>query len=101
MDPVETLLAWSIPAGTLLMVAVGVFELARAKRRRRAGTPLTATYVNEVTAMFYGTKRRELEHRAAVEMLREEEGDGAPPAHGIDLDRGTITLPGGPAPGTR
>ncbi|MDI5981109.1 DUF6191 domain-containing protein [Amycolatopsis magusensis] len=101
MDPVETLLAWSIPVGTLLMVAVGVFELVRARRRKRAGTPLTATYINEVTAMFYGTKRRELEHRASVEMLRDEEGDNAPPAYGIDLDRGTVILPGDRASGTR
>lgn len=92
MGAVETVLAWSVPGGTLLMVAVGVFELWRQRRRDKAGTPLTATYINEFTAMFYGTKRMELDHRASMSMMREEESQGGPPPLGVDLDRGTVVL---------
>ncbi|CRK60499.1 hypothetical protein [Alloactinosynnema sp. L-07] len=92
MGTVETILAWSVPGGTLLMVAVGGYELLRQKRRKRPGTPLTATYVNEFTAMFYGSKRTELDHRDSVSLLREEDAEGAPPNHGVDLDRGVVVL---------
>ncbi|WP_189209180.1 DUF6191 domain-containing protein [Actinokineospora fastidiosa] len=93
---VETVLTWAVPGGTLLMVAFGVFELRRQKRRGRAGTPITATYVNEFTAMFYGTKRMELDHRDSMSMMREEDAQGGPPPLGVDLDAGTVVLPGNP-----
>jgi hypothetical protein len=87
-----TVLAWSIPGGTILLVLVGMYELMLQKKRRRAGTPLSGTYVNEVTAMFYGTKRMELDYRDSSSLLREEESQGAPPAMGIDLDRGRVIV---------
>jgi hypothetical protein len=95
---------WSIPGGMILLVAVGMFELWREKRRKRTGKRMSATYVDEYTAMFYGSKRMELDHRDSVEMLREEDAQGAPPWLGIDLDRGVVVLrpadPGsGPAAG--
>jgi hypothetical protein len=89
-------LAWSIPVGVLLLVAFGYGELLLRRRRHRSGTPLTATYVNEITALFYGTKRRELEYRDSWSMMREEDAQGAPPKHGVDLDRGTVVLPSKP-----
>lgn len=88
---VQTVLAWSVPGGTLLMVAVGIWELRRQKRRQKAGTPLTATYIDEVTAMLYGTKRMELLHRDSMSMMREEDAQGGPP--GVDLDAGIVRLP--------
>lgn len=87
-----TVLEWSIPGGMILVVLAGLFELGRHKRRKRRGTPITATYLNEVTAMFYGTKRMELDHRDAVEMLREEDAQGAPPHSRVDLDKGVAVL---------
>jgi hypothetical protein len=89
---VETALALSGPAAVLLLVLVGSWELIRVKRRKQSGTPLAETYVNEFTAIFYGTKRIELEHRDTVSMMREEEAQGAPPL-GVDLDKGTVALP--------
>ncbi|KAA5831231.1 hypothetical protein F1721_21045 [Saccharopolyspora hirsuta] len=80
-----------IPGTTLLLVAVGGYELVQKKRGKRSGTPLAGTYVDEVTALFHGTKRMELEHRDSTSMMRDEEADGAP-AHGVDLDRGKIVL---------
>ncbi|MFC5285707.1 DUF6191 domain-containing protein [Actinokineospora guangxiensis] len=89
---VETVLGWSIPGITLAMVAVGLWELRGQKRRGKAGTPLTATYVDEFTAIFYGTKRWELDHRDTQSMMREEDAQGGPPL-GVDLDAGTVVLP--------
>ncbi|WP_308204010.1 DUF6191 domain-containing protein [Goodfellowiella coeruleoviolacea] len=86
------MLTWSIPGGVLAVVAVGAVELLRQKRRRRAGTPLTGTFVNEVTAMFYGTKRMELDHRESMSMMRAEDADGAPPRTTVDLERGIVVL---------
>jgi hypothetical protein len=85
-------LSWGIPGSVLALLAMGAYELRPGRQRKRPGTPVTATYVNEITALFYGTKRRELEHRDSVAMMREEDPQGAPPRLGIDLDRGTVVL---------
>jgi hypothetical protein len=88
-------LAFGIPGGVLLLVAVGVFEL---RRKGRPGTPLSATYVNEFTALFYGTKRMELDHRDSWSMMRDDDEQAAPPWLGVDLDRGVVVLPPGEHP---
>jgi uncharacterized protein DUF6191 len=85
------MLSLSIPGVPLLLVAVGVYELRREKRGTGQGTPLSATYINEFTAMFYGSKRVELDNRASMSMMREEDAEGAPP-FGVDLDRGVVVL---------
>jgi hypothetical protein len=85
-------LSFSIPGGVLLLMAVAAFELAPRKRRKRSGTPLSATYTNEITALFYGTKRMELDHRDSQSLMAEEDAQGAPPRMGVDLDRGTVVL---------
>ncbi|HEY8371714.1 MAG TPA: DUF6191 domain-containing protein [Pseudonocardiaceae bacterium] len=87
-----TLLALGAPAGALLLVIMWAGELLLQRRRKRRGTPLSEVYVNEITAMFYGTKRVELNHRDSVEMLRQEEAQGAPPGLGVDLDRGVVVV---------
>jgi hypothetical protein len=92
MDP-ELVLGWSIPGGTLALVAVGTYEVLKQRRRRRTGKMLSATYVNELTAMFYGSKRMELDHRTSMSMLAEDDAQGAPPQHGVDLARGVVRLP--------
>ncbi|WP_018683564.1 DUF6191 domain-containing protein [Actinokineospora enzanensis] len=88
MDTLEAVLTWSIPLSTLTVVGVGVYEMRRQKRRNKHGTPVTATYINEFTAMFYGTKRVELDHRDSTSLLREEDAQGAPP--GSDPAQGVI-----------
>lgn len=85
------MLAWSIPGGTLSVVGIAVYELLRQRRRKRAGTPLATTTVNEITAMFYGSKRMELDHRDSVAVMREEDAQGAPPL-AVDLDHGVVRL---------
>jgi hypothetical protein len=88
----ETWLGLAVPGGVLLLVAVGAYELRPRKQRKRPGTPLSATYVNEFTALFYGTKRMELDHRDSMSLMREEDAEGAPPGLGVDLDRGVVVL---------
>ncbi|HEX7661287.1 MAG TPA: DUF6191 domain-containing protein [Pseudonocardiaceae bacterium] len=76
----------------LVLVAVGYAEMMLRRRRHRSGAPLTATYIDEFTAMFYGTKRAELEHRDSQSMMRDEDAQGARARVGIDLDTGTVVL---------
>ena len=84
-------LAFSIPGSVLLLMVVGWYETRRRKRRGTRGPMLSETYVNEFTALFYGTKRTELDHRDSWSMMRDEDAEGAPPAD-VDLDRGTAVL---------
>ncbi|WP_433197627.1 DUF6191 domain-containing protein [Nocardia sp. CA-107356] len=85
------LLAWSIPSWVLALMAVALYEALTRKRRKRR-TPVSGTFTDEFTAMFYGTKRMELDHRDSVSMLRDEQNQGAPPQVGVDLDRQTAVL---------
>ncbi|WP_067470887.1 DUF6191 domain-containing protein [Nocardia amamiensis] len=88
-----SVLQWSIPGWVILLVLVAVYELTVNKRRkRRRSTPISGTFTDEFTAMFYGTKRLELDHRESVSMLRDEQEQGAPPLLGLDLDRRTVVL---------
>jgi len=89
---VDKVFEWSIPLTVIAMVGVGVFELVRNRRRKRHGTPFTATYINEFTAVFYGTKRMELDHRDSTAMLRQEDAQGSPPRDTIDFTRGVAYL---------
>lgn len=63
--------------------------------RAQAGqtsTHLAAAGVEEITAFWYGSKRRELDQRAEQSMLREDHSDSAPPRDRIDLDQGRAVL---------
>jgi Family of unknown function (DUF6191) len=88
---VEGWLSLGIPGGVLLLVAVGAYEVLR-KRRHRSGPMLSEAYVNEFAALFYGTKRMELDHRDSMSMMRDEDAQGAPPGFGVDLDGGRVVL---------
>lgn len=85
------LVAFAIPGSVLLLVALGWFEVRRRARRGTRGPMLSETYVNEFTALFYGTKRAELDHRDSWSMMRDEQHQAAPPTD-VDLDRGTAVL---------
>ncbi|WP_280492070.1 DUF6191 domain-containing protein [Nocardia asiatica] len=87
-----SVLQWSIPGWVILLVLVAVYELTVNKRRRRRRTPISGTFTDEFTALFYPTKRMELNHRESVSMLRDEQGQGAPPLVGLDLERRTVVL---------
>ncbi|HKN97987.1 MAG TPA: DUF6191 domain-containing protein [Pseudonocardiaceae bacterium] len=84
------ILAFALPGSVVLLVLLGAYETRR--RRSRPGRTLSETYVNEITALFYGTKRRELDQRDSWSMMREDDAQGAPPEMGVDLDRGVAVL---------
>lgn len=86
-----SVLQWWIPGWIILLMLVALYELAVGRRRKRRRTPISGTFTDEFTALFYSTKRMELDHRESVSMLRDEEADGAPP-FGVDLDRHTVVL---------
>lgn len=88
----ENALLLSGPVIVLLLVIVGAWELIRVKRKKQTGTPLAATFTEEFTAFWYGTKRVEFEHRDTMSMMREDEAQGAPPDTGVDLDTGVVRL---------
>ncbi|MEU4311635.1 DUF6191 domain-containing protein [Nocardia sp. NPDC024068] len=68
------------------------FPSARRGARTDRAALLAAAGVEELSAFWYGTKRDELDHRAARTMLRDEESDGAPPRPRVDLDRRRAVL---------
>lgn len=47
--------------------------------------------VEELDAFVSAGKRLEIEARASHSLMRDEEGDGAPPI--VDYDTGTVRLP--------
>jgi hypothetical protein len=91
----------SIPGLVVLLVvfaAVDRMGLAVGRRLRlpwrteESGRPMAAAGVDELQAIFYATKRHELDERRTSLMLRDEAGDGAPPRGAIDLDAGTAVI---------
>lgn len=93
---VMPLLAFGLPLAALLALSWLIVRHRTGKRTKRTFTEIT---VNETAALFYGTKRRELDHRDSWSMMRDEEAQGAPPCGpAIDLDGGTMTVrPDGPS----
>ncbi|MEU1981324.1 DUF6191 domain-containing protein [Nocardia sp. NPDC019395] len=93
------LLFLGAPAFMLLLGAAAAIRWVHSRfpktgqaRATRTSTRLAAAGVEEITAFWYGTKRRELDDRAARSMLRDEDSDGAPPRDRIDLDRSRAVL---------
>ena len=87
----------------VLLVALERFGLWAHRRswlpwRRRTeppgaqALPLSSIGFEEVDALLTGAKRTELAERHSRTMLRDEEGDGAPPRLLVDLDRGEVPI---------
>ncbi|WP_405012304.1 DUF6191 domain-containing protein [Kitasatospora sp. NBC_01539] len=84
----------------LLVLAVADQLALRARRSRflpwrgtgREGQ-ISATGFEQLHAQFAAGKQHELEQRTTTLMLRDEEGEGAPPRGGVDLRRGTAVVP--------
>jgi hypothetical protein len=83
-------LAFSIPGGVILLLAVAWYE--KRFSTRRSGAPMSATYINEITALFYGTKRTQLDHEQSMSMMRVDDAEAAPPKMGVDLDSGIVVV---------
>ncbi|MEU3572035.1 DUF6191 domain-containing protein [Kitasatospora sp. NPDC036755] len=60
---------------------------------------ISATGFEQLHAQFAAGKQHELDERGSTLMLRDEEGEGAPPRTRVDLAGGTavVVVPGRPA----
>ena len=61
-------------------------------RRKRGGSPVSSAGFEELDAFFGAGKRHELNDRSHSLMMRQEQGDGAPPNMAVDLERGRIVI---------
>jgi hypothetical protein len=83
-------LVFGVPIAVLLALS---WLIVRHRTRKRTKPSFTEINVNEWTALFYGTKRRELDHRDSWSMMRDEQAQATPPGGpALDLDRGTMTI---------
>ncbi|HEV3356188.1 MAG TPA: DUF6191 domain-containing protein [Pseudonocardiaceae bacterium] len=84
------LLAFGLPIVALIWLGWLIVRHTTGKRGKQTFSEIT---VNEYTALFYGTKRRELDHRDSWSMMREDDEAAAPPGGpAVDLDSGTMTI---------
>ncbi|MGH3387796.1 MAG: DUF6191 domain-containing protein [Actinomadura sp.] len=89
----------SIPGLVLLLIAFAAIDrmgLAANRRLRLPwhsdGRPMAAPGIDELHAIFYATKRHEMDQRRTSLMLRDEETDGAPPRSEVDLNAGSAII---------
>jgi hypothetical protein len=96
--------AMSLPGLVCALVALAVLDQLALRVRRVSRLPwrgrgregqISATGFEQLHAQFSAGKQHELRERGTALMLRDEEGDGAPPRGGVDLLRGTAVLPAG------
>ncbi len=90
----EFLLAMTLPALVLALFALGMFELARAKRKPGSthGTAMSSTGFDILQEALYPSKKHEIEQREHESLMAEEDAEGAPPRTRIDLDKGTAHI---------
>jgi hypothetical protein len=80
-----------LPALVLLLFALGMIELAAAKRRpgARRGTAMSSTGFDILQEALYPSTKHQVEQREHESLMAEEDAEGAPPRTRIDLDQGT------------
>jgi hypothetical protein len=96
----DVLFAMSLPGLVLLLAVVGAVEVVLVRRRRRLGHADAKPVVSGVGFDALGIalspgRQHQQEHDELMEVMRDEEGDAAPPRSTVDLDSGTarIVLP--------
>ena len=91
---VGLLFAVTIPGLAVALVVVAAVDLVLRRRRGRRlpdGRPTTgATGIDEFGALLYAGKRMELDNRASVALLREEDDAGGPPR--VDPATGRVRI---------
>ncbi|MGI8335697.1 DUF6191 domain-containing protein [Actinomadura scrupuli] len=102
MSTVYTLVAiTSIPGLALLLVVLAAVDrmglaanrhLRLPWHRAESGRPMAAPGLDELHAIYYAAKRHELDQRQTSLMLRDEEGDAAPPRSEVDLEASTAVI---------
>ncbi|HEX6888675.1 MAG TPA: DUF6191 domain-containing protein [Candidatus Nanopelagicales bacterium] len=85
------LLGMTLPLLVIALFALGMVELAMARRKRtqQPGAIMASTGFDLLQQALYPSKRHELEQRAHEALMADQAEDGAPPRTRIDLERGT------------
>jgi hypothetical protein len=95
---VGLLVALTLPGLVLMLLALGVLEVATARLRRRSLVhgehrhALSGAGLDVFAAALDPAREIERETRRATALLREEPGEGAPPRSRIDLERRVAVL---------
>ena len=90
------LVALTLPGLVLLLLALAAVDLLRLRGRGvvpwRRDRQVSSTGFDLVHAALSPGKQAELDQRRTVELVRDEEDDGAPPRSTVDLAGGTARL---------
>lgn len=91
----------TLPGLVLVLTAVAFIDQLMLRAGRAGILPwrgkdrqgqISSTGFEQLHASFSPGKQSELEERKTTLMLRDEEGDAAPPRSTVDLDGGTATI---------
>lgn len=89
----EFVVFMTLPGLVILLTAVAFVDRVLLPRLGRGrGGRVSATGFEMLHASLLPGKEHELKQRRAVALMREEEGDGAPPHSTVDLGRGTAVI---------
>jgi hypothetical protein len=99
---VAVIMFMTIPGLVILLVAFAAIDRMglwanrniRLPWRKEGHRPMSAPGIDEMQALFYASKRHEIDQRRTSLMLRDKEGDGAPPYSEVDLAGGTAIIRG-------
>ena len=86
------LLAMTLPTLVLVLTALGVWEIVRARRRGAGGSAMASTGFDILQEALYPSKRHEVEQREHESLLAEDDAEGAPPRSRIDPAAGTAHI---------
>jgi hypothetical protein len=95
---VGLVLALTLPGLVLLLLAVAAVDLTMLRLRGRGLVPwrrdhqVSSTGFDLLHAALSPGKQAELDQRRTVELVRDDEDDGAPPRSTVDLAGGTARL---------
>ncbi|WP_371480367.1 DUF6191 domain-containing protein [Kitasatospora sp. NBC_00315] len=93
--------AMSVPGLVCALVALAFVDQLALRARRSRWIPwrgsgregqISATGFEQLHAQFAAGKQHELEQRRTTLMLRDEDGEGAPPRTRVDLARGRAVV---------
>ena len=98
MAGVGLLVALTLPGLVLMLLALAAADLTLLRLRGRGlapwrrDRPVSSTGFDLLHAALSPGKQAELDQRRTVELVRDDEDDGAPPRSTVDLASGTARL---------
>lgn len=92
-----TLFAMTLPGLIVLLCILGVLDILRTRRARRAGddhakAQMGGAAVDVLGTVFQPNLRHKREHDEFMEIKTDEDGDAAPPRSRVDLEAGVAHI---------